>query len=240
MQSGDQHRALIDKYLNNTLSDREKHEFLRLLKERPDLKQQVLEEKRIVSALQATEKAQLKRHLKKVSSASSANPAGGQVRWWLAAASVIIFFTAGYLLFFMAPEPQDLYVRYYEPYPAVSIQRGKADQVSNPLMLYSRGHYEQAIEAFTASPIPDDKPLHYLYLGNAWLQVNDTDKAIQTFNILKDVTDDQILQQHAQWYLAMCYLKKEDMEKTKAILKEIIAGQSIYTRQAEELYEKLN
>ncbi|ELR73125.1 hypothetical protein C900_05760 [Fulvivirga imtechensis AK7] len=239
MSIKDEHRALIDSYLSNTLSESDKADLVRLLEEHPELEELVLEEKRIVTALQASEKAQLKKHLKTVANNTPQKSSGFFPAWWLAAASATLIVSIGYFFYLNNSSLEITFNEYYEPYPAISVQRGQITDINSALKLYSQGKYKEAIEAFGDLTLSDN-PTYYLYLGNCYLQTKDPNKAIEIFKTVNRESNDTILKQNAQWYLALAYLKKEDLQQTRKILKEIIQNEGIYAEHAEKLLGKLD
>ncbi len=46
--------------------------------------------------------------------------------------------------------------------------------------------------------------------------------------------------EQSKWYLGLAYLKNRDMEKSKTILKRIIANGNKYKEQSESLLDSLN
>lgn len=70
--------------------------------------------------------------------------------------------------------------------------------------------------------------------GSCEFKLDQTDSAIQTFKKLKDNSD-------AQWYLALAYLKNNEAEKAKAILKNFTenSADNWNTLKAKEILEEL-
>lgn len=235
----DEHKAIVDRYLTNTLSEAEEAELLRLLKEHPDLKEQVLEEKRIVTALQANEKAELKKQLRIIAQNTPSKSLSFFPNWWLVAASATLIVSLGYFFYLNNSSLDITFNEFYEPYPAISVQRGHTTDINSALKLYSHGKYKEAIDVFGDLTLSDN-PTYYLYLGNCYLQTKNPDKAIEVFKAVSSKSDDTILKQSAQWYLALAYLKKEDLQQTRNTLKEIIQKQGIYTEHAEKLLRELD
>lgn len=236
MQENENHSALIEKYLTDTLTDSEKADFL-LLMEDQELKERVLAEKRVVLALKAIERGQLKDRLKIVSQDTPTTQPQASMKWWLFAASIAIIFTVGYF-FYSVGSAEKPFNKFYEPYPAVTIQRGQAIDIEEGLMLYSQGKFKKAIPELERLPL-NEKPAYYLYLGNCYLQTKQPDKAVESFQSLIQISDDPILKQHAQWYLALAYLQQKREDQALLELNKIIENKGIYAEEAEELTEEL-
>ncbi|MBL6446451.1 tetratricopeptide repeat protein [Fulvivirga sp. 29W222] len=236
----EKHRALIDKYLTDTLTEGEKKDFI-LLMENPEFKEAVLHEKHIVAALKAKEKAKLKANLKSFSSRIPTTPqqTSNTKRLWMAAASVILIVSIGYFIYMNNQPISNQFINYYEPYPAVTIQRGEGEKISKALQLYSEEKYQEAVDELTSLASPDQQA-YYLYLGNCYLQLDETQKAITTFEKLIEISNDSILTQHSQWYLAMAHLKANQSEPLKILLRNIINQNGMYSELAHNLLKEID
>ncbi|UII34863.1 hypothetical protein LVD17_13710 [Fulvivirga ulvae] len=235
------HRVLIDKYLTNSLTESEKGSFILLLED-PEFKEAVLHEKRVVAAIKASEKAKLKAYLKGIS-ANTPISENQNTRYfkklWIAAASVLLIASIGYFFYISNQPISSQFEEFYELYPAVTIQRGEGEAISNALQLYSEGKYQEAATELAVFANPD-QPVYYLYLGNCYLQLEESQKAIAAFEALIEVSNDSILTQHSQWYLVMAYLQSNEPEPLKALLHKIIDQQGMYTELASKLLNKID
>ncbi|GAA0188305.1 hypothetical protein GCM10009122_46250 [Fulvivirga kasyanovii] len=235
------HRALIDKYLTDSLTESEKDSFDLLLKD-PEFKEAVLYEKRVVAAIKASANAKLKAHLKGISSNTpiTENSNTNYIKkLWLSAASVLIIASIGYFFYTSNQPISNQFEEFYELYPAVTIQRGEGDEVNKALQLYSEEKYQEAANELT-SLASADQPTYYLYLGNCYLQLGQSQNAIAAFETLIEVSNDSILTQHSQWYLALAYLQSNEPESLKALLHKIIDQQGMYTELASKLLNKID
>lgn len=235
------HRALIDKYLTDSLTESEKESFTRLLQD-PEFKEAVLHEKHVISAIKAHEKAKLKAHLKSISAnvpISESQNTNFIKRLWMAAASVLIIAFVGYFFYTSNQPISNQFDEFYELYPAVTIQRGEGDEVNKALQLYSEEKYQEAANELV-SLASQDQPTYYLYLGNCYLQLEQSQNAIAAFETLIEVSNDSILTQHSQWYLALAYLQSNEPEPLKALLHKIIDQQGMYTELASKLLNKID
>lgn len=232
MQEEANHRNLIDKYLTDLLSESEKEHFMILLAD-PEFKENVLHEKRVVAALKANERAKLRSHLKSISSRTP-TAANTFRKLWVAAATVLLIASVGYFFYLNNLPISQQFDEFYEPYPAVTIQRGEAEEISKGLQLYSEEKYGEAAVELTRLASAE-QPVYYLYLGNCYLQLEEPQKAITAFKALIEVSNDSILTQHSQWYLALAYLKNNEQEMLKDLLHQIIDQKGMYSELASTL-----
>jgi len=235
MPLSDHDIELIDKYLTNSLDEEELLGFKNRL-ELKEFKDAVIERKTVITSLKAHKKAALRAEIAETVRNHSAPERFKYV--WHIAASFIVISVIGYLLYQNASNSttyQDLYTKYYEPFP-VSTQRGDASDLDKGLKLYADGNYKEAIALLNRD---NKSPSINLYRGSCFLELNELDKAIEEFSIAAK-SNDLILQQHAEWYLVMTYLKKNDTKSLNNQLDKIIESNHLYKEQAQKLQEGIS
>ncbi len=108
-------------------------------------------------------------------------------------------------------------------------------QLFNAMTLYDNSAFEQATKAFNALHLQNDTL--YLYQANALLESNKPNEAIA---VLERIPPTSPSYREAQWYTAMGYLKIENIEKTKQILRGLSTeGNKGYQSKSKHLLEKL-
>ena len=95
----------------------------------------------------------------------------------------------------------------------------KAQQLSMGFEAYQADKFEEA--AHILSQLNIEKDSLYFYRGNAYLQIKETDKAIQDFNKIMDDKSSQLKQQ-TEWYLLRAYLQNNKTAQAKKLQQIII------------------
>ena len=75
-------------------------------------------------------------------------------------------------------------------------------------------------------------------LGNTNLMLGQVTEAKENFVTLINDFDDMDLQ--AKWYLSLCYLKSDDRENARKMLRELGQTEISYASKAKELLEKID
>lgn len=163
------------------------------------------------------------------------------------AAAALILTTAGmwsvHHYFFSAKNNQALFAQYFQPYPAANTTRslhiteGKADAAFE---VYNNKDYETAYTLFSAAVKQNPAPLSQrFYLGICALETGRTEQAIELFAHLQDTTRNPYAK-HAQWYLALSWLKAGEREKSEQMFRLIGEADNMYSLLAREILKKLN
>jgi tetratricopeptide (TPR) repeat protein len=136
------------------------------------------------------------------------------------------------------------YAGLFQPYEAVSVTRGPAgneDKIRNTAIeLYNQGDFLQAgnlLDAIIENG--ETSKLLRVYAGACALQNGDPDKGIK-YLANWDETEPTFID--AQWYLAGCYLNKNEWEKALGILEKLVNNDYFknYPYPAEKLIRKLH
>lgn len=161
----------------------------------------------------------------------------------MAAAIIIILIPIGYLLLsdFFKQDQQELFTAYFEPYDDVITERSEqAGLLEQALSAYNQENFRQAITYFEGylKENPEETGIKS-YLGISYLAVGETDKAERS---LKEATQSGtgLFKEVSEWYLALTYLKAEQINPLKQQLK-VITSQSghMYRAQAEKLLKEI-
>lgn len=167
-----------------------------------------------------------------------------RLRPLLAAASVALLIGLGaWLLFFNHPDLNNdqLYAANFAPYENVvhPIERGEQseDLKSRAFTAYEDADYPLALELFEELQAQQVDSYIAFYEGIVLMQLNQHREAIP---LLEGYLDDNgQLKDRAQWYLALSYLKLDELEKSKAQLETLVAQQGFKAEAARELLQKM-
>ncbi|MGB0524094.1 MAG: tetratricopeptide repeat protein, partial [Flammeovirgaceae bacterium] len=131
----------------------------------------------------------------------------------------------------------------------INVTRGDHSDVKAAEEAYNEGNYQQAISLFSKAlekpiePNPEGKKIFtkemiQLYLGNAYMNVQQYDKAETSFKAVVNV-EDTTFKQDAIWYLGLTYLKMKNKSEARIWLEKTAKGKSIYARDAQAILEEL-
>ncbi|MFH0761701.1 MAG: hypothetical protein V2A67_09395 [Bacteroidota bacterium] len=162
-----------------------------------------------------------------------------------AAAVVIMLITGTVILKQSSNSGTDqAYAGLFQPYEAVSVTRGPAENVdiirNTAIELYNEGDFLQAgnlLDAIICNG--ETSKLIRVYAGACALHNGDSDKGI---NYLANWDRTEPTYIDAQWFLAGCYLDKKEWGKALSILEDLVKNEYFknYTYPAEKLIKKLH
>jgi len=163
---------------------------------------------------------------------------------WLAAASILILATFGaHWIISMTGSysNDDLFRKYYTSQSIVNITRSGEANIIEALIRFQEKDYKSAENLF--SQILQNDPVNYagwFYYGISCIETENYVQAEKAFSAI--ITDNQSLYvEHAEWYLALCYLKSNRLDKAKEQLAKVSSSMdSFHRRDARHLLNKLN
>lgn len=234
---------LITKYLNSSLSDDEKKVFDILLKTDTEFSEEVSFQQSLQKVIAKEEYTTLKTHLQ---SLEKKNKTPDYKKWLVAASIVLLIGFSGvwFLNYDATINSQDLYAQNFEPYRNVikPIVRGESanDLESKAFMAYETKDYNKALVFFDKILEVNDNEIINFYKANTLLQLNRTDQAIIIFKKNTSLKDDWKIKNG--WYLALAYLKVNDLENAKEQLETLANNQnSSFKKEAiKKILERLN
>lgn len=112
----------------------------------------------------------------------------------------------------------------WEDVPSI-IEKGNAQNAAVKGETLFRAHdYDKVVSHFSTSDTLS--PYSLMYLGIAYLELDNTEKALQTFDKLLDTKS--IESSRAYWYQLLAYVKEENKEKIKETLAIILSSEQNY------------
>ena len=138
---------------------------------------------------------------------------------------------------------EKLFAEYYQTYPNIaSSVRGDEQtegKLQDALQQYDAENFKAALkllqEILAAEP---NNAAANFYAGVSYLKVEESERAVASLQKVIAL-DDSKFSEPAEWYLALAYLQKNDMEQTRAMLNDLIAQERVYKEQATKLLERL-
>jgi tetratricopeptide (TPR) repeat protein len=136
----------------------------------------------------------------------------------------------------------DLFATYYQKMPAdfgTRSEESTDNEFIRAIKLYNQNNYKEAIIAFERVLKKDpSNNAAKLFLGISYTETRQYKNAANQFtNIIQG--KDPIFEEHASWYLSLCYLKTNNPGLAKNILQILVNTNSFYKDKASDLLKKL-
>lgn len=138
----------------------------------------------------------------------------------------------------------ELFVEHFKAYPndIVGVTRGADQQVDErgeAYLAYDQGDYAKAVDIFSRVwENSNNETLDLFYLGNAYLMIGSSEKAIASFKMVADAQSGLTLD--AKWFLGLSYLQTEELDKAKVVFSELAELGKDYAEDAEEILDELD
>ncbi|WP_276168486.1 tetratricopeptide repeat protein [Zobellia alginiliquefaciens] len=237
---------LINGYFEGSLSEEQKREFDHLFETNADFKTEFEFQEELKRTLVKSERKQLKEILSNTAvPPEKEQPKVIRLRPWLVAASVFVLVgISSWLILFDRTDidSQNLYNSNFAPYENVvhPIERGEQleDLKTRAFMAYENENYKEAIELFkTLNEKNNDKYIVF-YEAISLMQLNKQDEAIP---LLEDyIASSGELKERAIWYLALSYLKLDEIEDCKEQLRVLVHNEGFKKKEAQRLLDELD
>lgn len=164
--------------------------------------------------------------------------------WRCAAAGVALLIGVSALLYFMLRSPlnERLYNENFEPYSFAerSDQPDTITQFDKALIYFNSGNYEKSWAMMKNADTSCPSYIASLFVrGISAMEINKHDDAVIAFKkIIKDNSTRFI--ERAEWYIALCHLKKNDTDNAKIWFKKIAGSDSYFRNKAKNILERIS
>lgn len=224
----------IEAYLLNTMDASERRQFETAMSDDVQLRNEVNLQRKLVATVQTA--FPVDTAFRHIHIQDSSTPARKMVfKWWMAAAAILLI-AAVWFYQSTTLTPDKLFARYFYTDPGLPVAMSSTSEYSfyDGMVSYKEGNYDKAIEIWSRlkqDGLPTDT-LQY-FLGVASLNKNDYTSALQ---YLLPLTENKTGEWHdkAIWYLALTYLKTNNIPEALIRLKELPDD-----RQAQALLKEL-
>jgi len=231
---------LIYNYLNNKLNFEEKQFFEKLLEQDSSFKEEVDFQEGLKQAIRANQRDEIKKELQLLDTKKFFLK---KHHHWAIAASIIFLIFLGSYTFFKKDDVshQDLFVANFEPYQNVLhvVIRGKADEslIDKSFLYYENNDFVHFLKLMNqVKPISSDDDF---YVAIAYLKLGETKKSITILNEYLTTRNARFKQQ-SYWYLALAYLKTDQINAAKKALKEVSKSPDFKQKEAVKLIKQLD
>lgn len=237
--------ALINGYIEGSLSESQLEEFEQLLETDTEFKSAFEFEKELKFALKKNERKEIKELFSSLNKREEKNR--GKVismRSWLAAASIALVVGLGtWLFFFNDPNinSEQLYLTHFTPYENVvhPIERSNQlqDLKTRAFTAYEDRDYDLALALFKELHVKQNDSYIEFYEAIVLMQLNQHAEAIPLLRTY--IENNGELKDRAHWYLALSYLKMEKIEACGSELRKLVALKSFKFEDAQKILETL-
>ncbi len=159
--------------------------------------------------------------------------------WLAAAAALLLFLFVPNMLKKSNPDLADHHFKLYQ-LNDTEMGNGNMDQLYKKAKAnYADGQFKEANVLFREyDQAKPNVPKVWLAIGSAEFKLNELDAALLSFQKVIEMKDSEVYHPQAYWYLALCYLKKDEAQQAIHQLKKIKEGQDFYS-EAKRLLKKL-
>ncbi len=244
-------RHLIQKYLDNDLSDKDMKRFEADLEVSSKLQDDLALYQEIDEALADTEVLSFREQLTDLRREKQKSGGTGKshIRFtkpWHYAATAAIALMLAIGLASVLDRPmnnRDLLKKYYKPYEVALINRSDNStldlMLKNAEILYQRGDFEQAAVYFEM--VLEEQPElagTNLYAGISYYELERYLDAKNSLNKVIEHNDNLYIEQ-AEWYLGLCFLALDENERARRQFARIASGNSDRAADARKLLRKI-
>lgn len=211
---------LINKYFENSLTHKEQMFLNDLLKKDEAFKKEFVFQKDLKSVIAFDQKGKLKSKLQNFENKIEINHEPIKLpKLWLVAASVILLIGLGfwYVNDSYFPSNEKIYTENFEPYRNIiqPVERGKEINTIEykAFVAYENREFHKAINLFNSSENSEAVYTQF-YKAMCYLGINKSSEAIDILlPIATSENQMNSLNEKANWYLALAYLKNGEKEK---------------------------
>lgn len=241
--------VLLEEYLDGLLSKQERILFEEILRSDSVLMKEFLLRKNINEALQEVDIIELRHTLDGILSNDHTTKRIYKNSIFVAslAACIALIVIFSWISFFSFPKltNQELFADNYSKYPVVTCFRSNTNITKKDLLIcsafeaYESNHYAKSQKYFYKLRKTDNA--NYMiefYLALCELELNNLGESEK---LLIDLTNtrNHIFWEQTHWYLALLYLKQDDVEKAKKVFEVIIKDEMCRKTEAESILKSL-
>jgi len=223
----------IESYLLDRMPEKEKQVFLKEVEVNGLLKDEIKAQRELIRTIEA---GAFKEQLEKTHQHLLRRK---QLMWWLAtAASVAILLSVGIWLINRPTQSERLFAEYLTVEPGLPLPMSAVDDYDfyDAMVDYKIGEYNVALEKWMQllKKDPENDTLNY-FIGSAFFNNKAFQKAEPYFKKVIELNSTSY-KGKSEWYLALSYLKTNDIEKLRSLAAD---SQTDYTQKINQIIQKL-
>jgi hypothetical protein len=248
----EQQIELIEKYLEKTATEQEVKEFGKLHSENEDFRNLYKITQAEIAAIKNTARKEFLDELKRIDSKlpeiKLSRPFPQRkvkwIGWSIAAAACMtgMILLVTYLRPDNAKNEDQIYAVYYQPYRNLITSYNRSDEKATTLKeqamsSYTEGNYNKAIEQFMEIKASEQDAAIHFYLANAYMATGKMDEA--RANFLWVLKADILFVDQTKWFLALSYIKTNQLNEAKKLLFELTNHENAYKKRATEIFNTM-
>ena len=241
---------LIEEYLAGDLSGREQTEFEELLRNDPDLMKEFLLRKEINEAISENDVMDLRNNLNEIINSKTKVRTIYRNPFVLSSVAAVVIFLiviSGFYLFSnKTVNGTEMFNSYYSTYPTLTSFRSSVDQTYQEQLLneafnsYDDDKFSISSDYFQQILNTDkSNTMVQFYMALCEIELNNFDTSEILLNELV-LKNNHIFWEQAHWYLALVYLKQNDIENAKSIFEIIIKEDMTKKPESDSIIKSLN
>ena len=248
-------KDLTDLYISGELSGQELEDFIKSMNSDSELASDVQLEQEIYNALKDKDTIELLEKLNVIHEENKKQRSTGKVKksadtsifylnWYKAAAGIALLIGISIILFYLLRPSlnERLYSEFYKVYDESFVVRSgnvTEDKFIIAAGKYSNGEYNVAWNMMKQITTDDNNNMQaFFFRGISAMETENINDAL--FSLKAILNDNKSLYvESAEWYLALCYLKQNDIEKAKSQFEKIALGSGYYKAEAKKILGKL-
>lgn len=246
-------RHILQKYLDNELSEKELARFEQELSASPDLLVDLDLYKEVDEAVADTEVLDFRAQLTDLREETRKSDSGRRVfrftRPWhyVASAALALLVAIGLATVLGRPlSNSDLFAKYMKPYELVLTNRSVDDDATKFLMsragnFFSQGEFGKAIDCYDeVLEVSAGKKVEAdFYMGMSYMEIEQHQDASNSFTKVIQHNDNLYIQK-AEWYLAGCLLAMDETNRARRQLAMIASSSNhFYSKKAEKMLKRM-
>ena len=239
---------MIDQYLAGVLDGEELAEFTALRNRHPELEEEIKLHRFLRNTARVHDEIELRRKLEVLhrNYVVQQKPVVRRVliKWSKVAAVAAIIVAGAWIintkLLDYNYSNEELFTMYYQPYEMQVFRSAAEDNLfKDAVEKYNSRDFEQAITLFEKVIEADQERMDAnLMSGMSKIEVKKYSDANTNFQKIIDHSDNLYIE-HAEWYLALCYLMTSDTEKAREQLLKIVLKDGYYSKDAAKVLRKM-
>lgn len=243
------HSQSIEQYRFGPMSESERLRFEQELTENPKLNHEFQLDIEIEASLKQYDIIDLRRKLFQVMNEEKAiikEPIRKSFhsQWYMLAASVTFLILLGGAFRLMKPVKytnKTLFEMYYAGENAHSLTRSAGNSNDEAMTKYREGDFNDALILFNEILDKDPGNIYIRYYsGLASIETNQNEKAVNEFKYIINQKNNLFVE-NAQWYLALSYLKNNQINESKSLLMQIANNSSNHhNKEASQILKRIS
>jgi len=233
------HSATVEQFLANELTPSEVAAFHKELLSDQDLAEELKLSEYIDSALIKDDIIELRRKLIAANRANKEIKSGMPViqmktrKWWYAAASVMVLCTLSFIFYLQTSRNvsnDELFAEYYNSENIVDLKRGD-ENIVEAVIRFQQNDFEKASQLFRGIIEKDNLNMAvWFYFGISSIETKKYENSIHAFTTIINQNDNLYIE-HAQWFLALCFLKNNQVKNATDQFKVVASNPDNFHRQ---------